>query len=113
MVFLQPLRSDPESIRSTVNDDQAANLRFTGKELDKESHIGLYYFGARYYDPEVGRFISVDPLADKYPGWSPYVYCLNNPLKNIDTDGRRVEIYSVPIGVAGINTGHKHLFLVV
>ncbi|MBD3375544.1 hypothetical protein GF406_10955, partial [candidate division KSB1 bacterium] len=75
--------------RSTVNDNQAANLRFTGKELDKESHIGLYYFGARYYDPEVGRFIGVDPLAEKFPSNSPYVYALNSPLIYFDDDGRR------------------------
>jgi RHS repeat-associated protein len=77
-------------LRSTVNDNQAANLRFTGKELDKESHIGLYYFGARYYDPEVGRFIGVDPLADKYPSWSPYHYTLNNPLRYLDPDGKDI-----------------------
>jgi RHS repeat-associated protein len=74
-------------LRSTVNDDQAANLRFTGKELDKESHLGLYYFGARYYDPEVGRFIGVDPLADKKPWLTSYHYCSNNPISNIDPNG--------------------------
>jgi RHS repeat-associated protein len=71
-------------MRSTVNDDQAANLRFTGKELDKESHIGLYYFGARYYDPSIGRFISVDPLAEFH---SPYVYAGNNPVNITDLTG--------------------------
>ena len=43
---------------------------FTSKELDAET--GLYYFGARYYDSWSGRWMSVDPLAKKYPGWSPY-----------------------------------------
>jgi RHS repeat-associated protein len=79
-------------LRSTVNDDQAANLRFTGKELDKESHIGLYYFGARYYDAEVGRFLGVDRFADKYPSMSPYQYAANNPLKFIDPTGETVQI---------------------
>jgi RHS repeat-associated protein len=81
-------------LRSTVNDNQAANLRFTGKELDKESHIGLYYFGARYYDPSIGRFISVDPLADKYPGLTPYHYAANNPLMFVDPDGKK--LYPAP-----------------
>jgi RHS repeat-associated protein len=79
-------------LRSTVNDDQAANLRFTGKELDKESHIGLYYFGARYYDPEVGRFLGVDRFADKYPSMSPYQYAANNPLKFIDINGDSIQV---------------------
>ena len=80
-------------LRSTVNNNQAANLRFTGKELDKESHIGLYYFGARYYDAEVGRFISVDPLADLYPHMTPYHYALNNPMQFIDPTGMWVASY--------------------
>lgn len=45
-------------------------------------------FAGRYYDSEVGRFLSVDPLADKAPGWSPYNYCFNNPLKFTDPDGK-------------------------
>jgi RHS repeat-associated protein len=76
--------------RSRVNANQNAGLRFTGKELDKESHLGLYYFGARYYDPEVGRFLSVDPLTDKYPGWTPYHYAANNPLMFVDPDGKEI-----------------------
>jgi RHS repeat-associated protein len=78
-------------LRSTVNDNQAANLRFTGKELDKESHIGLYYFGERYYDPSIGRFISVDPMTGTYPGLSPYNYCANNPIILVDPTGAVIE----------------------
>jgi RHS repeat-associated protein len=60
--------------------------KFNGKELDEET--GLYYYGARYYDPRTSAWISVDPLAEKYPSISPYVYCADNPLKFIDSDGR-------------------------
>jgi len=42
----------------------------------------------RMHDPRVGRFFAVDPLAEKYPNISPYVYCYNNPLNVIDPDGR-------------------------
>ena len=52
----------------------------------------MNYFGARYYDSDLGRWTSVDPLADKYPGWSPYNYTLNNPLKYIDPDGREIKV---------------------
>lgn len=61
---------------------------FTGKERDAES--GLDYFGARLYMPALGRWTSVDPLAEKHPEWSPYNYVLNNPLVLFDPDGRQV-----------------------
>jgi RHS repeat-associated protein len=61
---------------------------FNGKELDDET--GLYYYGARYYDPRTSVWQSTDPLADKYPGWSPYNYVLNNPINYSDPDGRDV-----------------------
>jgi RHS repeat-associated protein len=55
--------------------------KFTDKEKD---NTGLDYFGARYYDPEVGRFISVDPAKD---GGNWYEYCYDNPLKFYDPTG--------------------------
>ena len=59
---------------------------FTGKEKDSET--GFYYFGARYYDPSLsGLFLSVDPMADKYPELSPYHYCHWNTIKLIDPNG--------------------------
>ncbi|MFL9839294.1 RHS repeat-associated core domain-containing protein, partial [Flavobacterium sp. ST-75] len=54
-------------------------------EYDEET--GNYYYGARYYDPKWSMFIGVDPLADKYPDWSSYAYCFNNPIKYIDPTG--------------------------
>ncbi|NLW46759.1 MAG: hypothetical protein GXY86_05440 [Firmicutes bacterium] len=56
---------------------------FTGKVLDEST--GLVYFGARWYDPEVGRFISPDPEED---GENWYAYCGNDPVNYIDPDGR-------------------------
>jgi RHS repeat-associated protein len=70
-----------------------------------------YYFGARYYDPEIARWLSVDLLAGKYPSSSSYNYVLNNPIRLIDPDGQRVFVYSVPIGTKDVNVG-KHLFIV-
>ena len=63
--------------------------RFNGKELDTET--GLYYYGARYYNPSTALWLGVDPLASKYPGVSPYVYCMSNPVKYVDPDGRAWE----------------------
>ena len=60
--------------------------KFNAKELDSET--GFYYYGARYYNPRLSIWNSVDPLAEKYPSWSPYAYCGNNPINYIDPDGR-------------------------
>lgn len=64
-------------------------FKFNGKELDEET--GLYYYGARYYDPRVSIWLSVDPLAEKYPGVNPYAYCMQNPVNLVDPDGREAE----------------------
>ena len=58
----------------------------TGKERDSET--GFSYFGARYYDSDLMTgWLSVDPMADKYPGLSPYAYCAWNPVRLVDPDG--------------------------
>lgn len=62
--------------------------KFNAKELDDET--GLYYYGARYYDPKVSQWLGVDPLAEDYAGISPFVYCLNNPVKYVDPDGEKI-----------------------
>jgi RHS repeat-associated protein len=62
--------------------------KFTGKELDEET--GLYYIGARYYQPSWSVWLSVDPLLTKYPSWNPYNYTMNNPIMLIDPDGNSV-----------------------
>ena len=73
-------------VREYVNAGTAAEkYQYTGKERDTES--GYDYFNARNYHSEVGRFLSVDPLAGKYPGWSSYNYTMNNPMNMVDPDG--------------------------
>ncbi|MEJ2054918.1 MAG: RHS repeat-associated core domain-containing protein, partial [Calditrichaceae bacterium] len=43
-------------------------------ETEEDKLLSWYYFGARYYDPEIGRFLSVDPLAKRHPYLTPYHY---------------------------------------
>ena len=64
--------------------------KFTGKERDAES--GYDFFGARFYSSIFGHWLSVDPLADKYPNISSYAYCGWNPISRIDPDGKWVQI---------------------
>lgn len=65
--------------------------KFTGKEFDNEGAYGadpgvnLFFFGARYYDPDIGMWISTDP-AGQYP--SPYSYCGGNPIGCVDKNGK-------------------------
>jgi len=61
--------------------------RFTGQEL--EPQIGLYYMGARFYDPDLGRFLQVDPAREF---WNSYSYVGNNPVKLIDPNGRNARV---------------------
>jgi RHS repeat-associated protein len=63
----------------------ATTYKFSGKEKDEETGFG--YFGARYYYDYLSIWLSTDPLADKYPNTSPYVYCNNNPVILMDPDG--------------------------
>jgi RHS repeat-associated protein len=74
--------------RSTDNNYHNAKYKFTGKERDVET--GYLYFGARYYDSRIGRWLAIDPLFKKYPGLSPYAYTLNNPVRFIDLEGKQV-----------------------
>ena len=67
---------------------------FTGKERDEETGYG--YFGARYMDHELTTmWLSVDPMADKYPSISPYAYCAWNPVKLVDPDGREIDVSAI------------------
>lgn len=70
-------------------------VRYSGKEMDVS---GLYYYGARYYAPWLQRWVSADPAGD-VDGLNLYAMVSNNPMVNVDTDGRRQFDFSQIVGV--------------
>ena len=92
-----PLRRNDYGVRNR-------NRRlFGGKELQDEALAGitlnLYDFEARTYDPTIGRFLNVDPLAEKYYGLSPFAYCGNDPVNAVDLHGDSISItYKTSLG---------------
>ncbi len=75
---------------------------FNAKEFDEET--GLYYYGARYYDPRISIWISTDQLQETTPNCTSYLYCMGNPIIFIDIDGRdgKTRVYGAIRLIGGI-----------
>jgi RHS repeat-associated protein len=77
---------------------------FTGQKRDiATAGSELYYYGARYYDPQIGRFISADIYVQNYNNpqmLNRYTYCLNNPLRYTDPSGHIIPLLAVAAGIA-------------
>ncbi len=89
LVEYEPFGLPSKNERYGTVDEEASHL-FTGKELDEET--GLYYYGARYYNPVIGRFITPDTIVQN--PYDPqtlnrYSYTSNNPVNRIDADGHK------------------------
>lgn len=68
-------------------DGDSQPYRFLGNELYTSNSLGLYDFSARMYAPALGRFLSVDPMAERYSRVIPYGYCGGNPIRLVDQSG--------------------------
>ena len=75
--------------------DIANNHLYNGKELQNDYGLGWYDYGARFYDPIIGRWHSVDPLSSQRIEWSPYIFCRDNPILNVDQTGALDDNFSV------------------
>ena len=89
-----------------------SRLNCNGKEKDYES--GFHYYGARYYWSEIlTKWLSVDPMTDKYPSISPYAYCAWNPVILVDPDGEDVSTHTDEFGnvIAVHNDGDNGVYM--
>jgi len=103
----------------TVTDNSGTGIgdvnpfRYRGYYFDSET--GLYYLMTRYYDPEIGRFISADALAYLAPetinGLNLYAYCYNNPVMGYDPNGTFAWLFVVIVAIALVATVHDVVVL--
>ncbi|MEW7291265.1 DUF6443 domain-containing protein [Aquimarina sp. 2304DJ70-9] len=73
---------------SSLGNSTAQKFKYNGKELQEELGLNTYDYGARMYDPAIGRFMQIDPHSYSYPWATPYNYAFNNPALVIDPDGK-------------------------
>ena len=97
-LVVQENHFDPWGLELTGLGFQAGGLNenrylFNGKELQDDLGLDLYDYGARYFDPAIARFISIDPASDNYMSWTPYHYVMNNPIIFVDPTGMFTELF--------------------
>ena len=86
---------------------------YTFSAKEKDSETGFSYFGSRYYNSDLSIWLSVDPMASKYPSLSPYVYCADNPVKLVDPTGEEISEHIDKYGniIAHYDDGDNNVYL--
>ena len=103
-----------QMLMTSPNYIPATRRMHVDKEFEQFESIDWYDNEARFYDPLLVRFTTPDPLALSYPSLSPYAYCANNPVCNVDLDGKKVYLYATTLPDAPkILNPATHTFIVV
>jgi RHS repeat-associated protein len=95
-------KKEPTSEKTTLKEHSSYIYSFNRKETDTETDLQDY--GMRIYNPSLGKFLSVGPIAKQFPWWSPYHYAGNTPIQAIDLDGSEPQSVAVKR-----NDGKTHL----
>ncbi|MBR5988495.1 MAG: RHS repeat-associated core domain-containing protein [Prevotella sp.] len=81
-----------DTLKAMVLSPNFQQYKYNGKEFDGTFGLNTYDYGARQHYPILARWDRIDPLCEKYYGISPYAYCANNPVNNIDLHGDSIFI---------------------
>ncbi|MCK9618292.1 MAG: hypothetical protein M0R21_10720 [Lentimicrobiaceae bacterium] len=110
-----PFGMQLEALGYTSGADLKNNYLYNGKELQEDYNLNWYDYGARMYDPVIGRWSTVDPINEKHYDWTGYTYTYNNPIKFIDVlglDTFNININNRQINCIEVKDSKSHTFVV-